>query len=168
VKPRLLDLFCCEGGAGTGYHRAGFDVTGVDVDRARGKWYPYQFVHADALAYLAEHGHEYDAIHASPPCQRYSQATAGAPTARDAHADLLPPTLDLLGRLELPWVVENVPGAPMPTTLILCGSMFDLTATDDDGSQLRLQRHPTPHPPRQRRRMMHPATLNHCRARCIP
>jgi 23S rRNA G2069 N7-methylase RlmK/C1962 C5-methylase RlmI len=69
--PRLLDLFCKAGGAGMGYHRAGFDVVGVDHEPQ--PRYPFAFVQADALEYLAAHGHEYDAIHASPPCQGYSR-----------------------------------------------------------------------------------------------
>ncbi|HEV2342688.1 MAG TPA: hypothetical protein VGS97_01225 [Actinocrinis sp.] len=73
-RPRLLDLFCKAGGAGAGYHRAGFDVTGVDiVPQPR---YPFAFIQADALDYLAQHGHEFDAIHASPPCQRYATPSA--------------------------------------------------------------------------------------------
>ena len=72
-RPRLLDLYSCAGGAAAGYHRAGFDVVGVDI--AFQKNYPYEFHQADALAYVAEHGHEFDAIHASPPCQHYSALT---------------------------------------------------------------------------------------------
>ena len=78
-RPRLLDLFCGAGGAGMGYHRAGFDVTGVDIKPQKN--YPFAFVQGDALAYVREHGHEYDAIHASPPCQAYTRAQNAA--ARD-------------------------------------------------------------------------------------
>jgi DNA (cytosine-5)-methyltransferase 1 len=66
VRPRLLDLFCCAGGAGEGYRRAGFDVTGVDIKAQPNN--PHRFVQGDALEYLAAHGQDYDAIHASPPC----------------------------------------------------------------------------------------------------
>jgi hypothetical protein len=66
-RPRLLDLYCGQGGAAAGYQTAGFDVTGVDIADHSTR-YPGTFIHGDALAYLAQHGHEYDAIHASPPC----------------------------------------------------------------------------------------------------
>lgn len=69
---RLLDWFCCEGGAGMGYHRAGFDITGVDIEPR--KLNPHPVIEADAVEYLLAHGHEYDAIHASPPCQSYSRS----------------------------------------------------------------------------------------------
>ena len=66
-RPKLLDLFCGAGGCSVGYHRAGFDVTGVDIKPQ--PRYPFEFVRANALEYLAEHGCQFDAIHASPPCQ---------------------------------------------------------------------------------------------------
>jgi DNA (cytosine-5)-methyltransferase 1 len=77
-RPRLLDLFCCEGGAATGYHRAGFDVVGVDIEPQ--PRYPFDFRHGDALLALDKLVHDpewfgpIDAIHASPPCQSYSAA----------------------------------------------------------------------------------------------
>lgn len=64
-RPRLLDLFCCAGGAAMGYHRAGFEVVGVDISPQRN--YPFEFHQADALAFLMEYGGDFDAIHASPP-----------------------------------------------------------------------------------------------------
>ena len=70
MRPRLLDLYCCQGGAAAGYVAAGFDVVGVDMTAQ--PRYPYEFHQGDALAYLAEHGGEFDAIHASPPCQAYT------------------------------------------------------------------------------------------------
>lgn len=128
TRPRLLDLFCCEGGAGMGYHRAGFDVVGVDITPQ--PRYPFDFVQADALEYIAEHGAEFDAIHASPPCQRYSALS----TLHDTeHPDLVDPTRAALIATGRPWIMENVPGAPMPAAVMLCGSMFGLGAQCRDG-----------------------------------
>lgn len=133
---RLLDLFCCEGGAAVGYARAGFDVTGVDLHRQ--PRYPFTFHQGDALEYVKAHGHEYDAIHASPPCQAYSITRH---THHRHHPDLIGPTRDALVATGRPWVIENVVGAPLRYPLQLCGSEFDLTATDHDGTPLRLERH---------------------------
>ena len=71
-KLRLLDLYSGAGGAGTGYHRAGFEVVGVDP--APQPRYPFEFHQADAIQFLKAHAQEFDIIHASPPCQRYSSA----------------------------------------------------------------------------------------------
>ena len=125
----LLDLFCKAGGAGMGYHRAGFDVVGVDIEPQKN--YPFEFVQADAIEYLADRGKELDAIHASPPCQAYSKAmkhlSNGAPMLIDETRDQLAAT----GRL---WVIENVEGAPLATCstlwgehgVLLCGTMFGM------------------------------------------
>lgn len=124
-RPRLLDLFCCAGGAARGYADAGFEVTGVDlVERPT---YPFRFFRGDALAFVREHGREFDAIHASPPCQAYSRAghLRKAQGGTCSAADLLGPTRDALIATGLPFVIENVPGAPMEG-LTLCGSMFGL------------------------------------------
>lgn len=123
---RLLDLFCCQGGAGEGYRRAGFDVTGVDIEPQPRN--PHRFIKADALEFLAAHGHEYDAIHASPPCQAFSVATKAwnGRMKRDAHPDLIEPTRRLLQASGRPWVIENVPGAPLVEAAVLCGSSFGL------------------------------------------
>lgn len=125
TRPRLLDLYSGAGGCAVGYHRAGFDVTGVDV--APQKNYPFAFHQADALAYLAAHGHEYDAIHASPPCQAYSTSTSRNRRAEyRAHADLLAPTRQALQAVGRPYVIENVPGSPIHGVIMLCGSSFGL------------------------------------------
>lgn len=119
-RPRLLDLFSCAGGAAMGYHRAGFDVVGIDINPQ--PHYPFEHVQADALYYLKEHGHKFDAIHASPPCQRWSTATAD----HGRHPDLITPLRPILDELEKPYVIENVPAAPLRDTTVLCGSMFSL------------------------------------------
>lgn len=138
---KLLDLFSGEGGAAMGYIRAGFTVTGVDI-KPLGDRYPGEFIQGDALAYLAEHGHEYDAIHASPPCQGYSIATAGT-AARGKHDRLIAETRWLLELTGRPYVIENVAQArsEMVEPVLLCGRMFGLEAEDEDGEPLVLDRH---------------------------
>jgi DNA (cytosine-5)-methyltransferase 1 len=125
---KLLDLFCGAGGCAVGYYRAGFyDITGVDI--APQKNYPYKFIQGDALAYLAAHGHEYDFIHASPPCQahtRLKRAMVNKPEYFIKHLDLIPQTRELLQATGKPYVIENVPGAPLEYPLELCGAMFGL------------------------------------------
>jgi DNA (cytosine-5)-methyltransferase 1 len=119
-----------------GYARAGFDVVGVDsVPQPR---YPFEFVQADAIEYVLNHGHEFDVIHASPPCQVYS-ITANTHTVE--HADLLEPTREALIEVGRPYVIENVVGAPLIDPVMLCGSMFGLRAPDVDGVELRMERH---------------------------
>ena len=120
---KLLDLFCCAGGAARGYQMAGFDVTGVDLF-PQPRYAGDRFVQGDALNFLAEHGHEYDAIHASPPCQHYSALVARWPDRE--YPDLLAPTRDLLTAVGKPWVIENVVGAPFAYHVQLCGTMFGL------------------------------------------
>jgi DNA (cytosine-5)-methyltransferase 1 len=119
-KPRLLDLFCGAGGASMGYHRAGFEVVGVDIEPQ--PHYPFEFWQADALATLRWRSSGFDAIHASPPCQAYSTATKD----RSAHPDLVGIVRSLLEQTGVPWAIENVPNAPMRWGLNLCGGMFDL------------------------------------------
>lgn len=129
TRPRLLDLFCGAGGCSVGYHRAGFDVVGVDMEPM--PRYPFEFRQADALDVLAGvnldlRPDQFDAIHASPPCQAYSVATATLRATGTEYPNLLAPTRALLERTGLPWVIENVPGAPMRADYRLCGCMFDL------------------------------------------
>jgi DNA (cytosine-5)-methyltransferase 1 len=136
-RPRLLDLYAGAGGAAVGYHRAGFDVVGVDLHPQ--PRYPFMFVQSDAIEFLRRNGRHFDAIHASPPCQDHS---ALKPTMQSAHgtAHLLAATRDLLVDLGLPYVIENVPGAPMVNPIVLCGSMFNLGAECRDGWR-QLRRH---------------------------
>ncbi len=130
MKPRLLDLFCGAGGAAMGYSQAGFEVVGVDIEPQPN--YPFRFIQQDALATLVNEGfldfHAFDAIHASPPCQAYSLISGfqgkGAAAAR--YPDLVGPTRDLLNQAPTPYVIENVPGAPIRRDLVLCGEMFGL------------------------------------------
>lgn len=137
--PRILDIFCCQGGAGTGYHRAGFDVVGVDIDPQ--PRYPFDFSRGDALRKLRDllegdrvwstNGHdrylleEFDAIHASPPCQLYSKTHR---INRSDFPDLIGPTRELLAQTGLPYVIENVMDAEpeLRDPVMLCGEMFGL------------------------------------------
>jgi DNA (cytosine-5)-methyltransferase 1 len=136
--PRLLDLFSGAGGAAMGYHRAGFDEI-VGVDNRPQPRYPFAFVQGDALDYLAAHGREFDAIHASPPCQAFT-ALKTMWNSRE-HADLVEPTRGLLRATTLPWVIENVPGAPLARgAAMLCGTMFNL-GTNDGRAELRRHRY---------------------------
>jgi DNA (cytosine-5)-methyltransferase 1 len=129
----VLDLFCGAGGAARGYQLAGFQVTGVD-HQPQPRYCGERFVQAEALAYLAAHGREYALIHASPPCQPYSCLKAFArPQPR-----LVPALRDALWRCGRPFVMENVPGAPLHFPLLLCGTMFGLATPN--GAQLRRHR----------------------------
>ena len=121
---KLLDLFCGAGGAAMGYHRAGFDeIVGVDIKPM--PRYPFTFIQADALEYVAAHGHEFDAIHASPPCQAYS-IMRNLPWLRHKEYErLIEPTRELLEEIAVPWVIENVMGAKLAAER-LCGQMFGL------------------------------------------
>jgi DNA (cytosine-5)-methyltransferase 1 len=120
-KPRLLDLFCCAGGAGVGYKRAGFDVVGVDINPQ--PHYPLEFIQADALALSHDFISTFDALHASPPCQSYSDLAKRNGNA-DAWPRLIEPVRELLRRSGLPYVIENVDGAPLIDPIVLCGTMF--------------------------------------------
>ena len=129
TAPRLLDLFCGGGGAAMGYARAGFDVVGVDINRQPN--YPFDFVQADALRFLdGAFIEDFDVIHASPPCQAYTRKAADWGRKRNhwiEHPDLVGPTRELLKAIGLPYVIENVVGAPLDAQLMLCGTMFGLT-----------------------------------------
>jgi DNA (cytosine-5)-methyltransferase 1 len=139
-RPRLLDLFCGAGGAAMGYHRAGFDVVGVDIKPQ--PHYQFEFIQADALEFLRERlvdnlGWRFDAIHASPPCQAYTRAGALRTNKRD-HPELIRPTRELLKATGLPYVIENVPGAPLRNPVQLCNTGF---FPRGNGLDWELQRH---------------------------
>ena len=120
-KPRLLDLFCCAGGAGTGYSMAGFDVVGVDIKPQPN--YPFPFIQTDALNLDPKFISTFDAIHASPPCQSYSDLAKRNGNA-DAWPRLIDPVREVLLRSGLPYIIENVEGAPVRNPIGLCGTMF--------------------------------------------
>ena len=143
MRPRLLDLFCGAGGCAVGYHRAGFDVVGVDINPQ--PRYPFEFHQADALEFCREHGHEYDAIHASPPCQAYS-VSRKIHDSGSRHPDLVSPTRQWLWVSGVPWVIENVPGAPLRDPAVLCGLMFDLKVLRHRLFETNWQLSAPPHP----------------------
>ena len=128
MRPLLLDLFCGAGGAAMGYHRAGFDIVGVDITPHSD--YPFRFLQADALDALRHLWHLNStlphAIHASPPCPRYTTLAAGTNGNSDDHPDLVPETRRLIRETGLPYIIENVPGAPLHNPILLCGEMFGL------------------------------------------
>ncbi|GGL98241.1 hypothetical protein GCM10010129_47470 [Streptomyces fumigatiscleroticus] len=144
-RPRLLDAFCCQGGAGMGYQLAGFDVTGVDL--APQPRYPFTFVQADAVAFIRDHGAEFDFIHASPPCQHDSDCQR---IQGNTHPDLIGPTRTALESTGQPWVIENVRGAlpKLRRPVMLCGPMFGLETYRhryfEAGGRLQLSQLPHP------------------------
>ena len=121
-KPWLLDLFCCAGGAGMGYSQAGFRVIGVDIEPQ--PVYPFPFIQHDALTLDPRFLALFDAIHASPPCQSYSDLAKRNGNG-DSWPRLIEPVREVLIRTGLPYVIENVEGAPLRDPAILCGTMFD-------------------------------------------
>ena len=143
MRPRLLDLFCGEGGAGMGYHRAGFDVFGVDLAPARLTHYPFNWALGDALEYVLEYGHTFDAIHASPTCTGYSRGTAAIPDRFEKYDRLIPAVREALLEVGKPFVIENVADArrELREPIMLCGRQFGLAAADDDGTPLVMDRH---------------------------
>ena len=116
MKPRLLDLFCGAGGASMGYHRAGFEVIGVDI--APQPRYPFEFVQSDALGW---DDWDFDAVHASPPCQAYTLAQR---IRGYQHADLIERLRELIEASGLSYVIENVKRSPLNDPVMLEGQMF--------------------------------------------
>lgn len=144
-RPKLLDLFCGEGGASEGYRQAGFEVFGVDSDPQRLKAYPYDSLEADWFdgmqAMMA--AHRFDAIHASPPCTGYSRGTAAVPDRITRYDRLIAVVRETLRDTRLPFIIENVQDArqELRAPVMLCGRMFNLSTLDDDGTYLVLDRH---------------------------
>lgn len=140
MKPRLLDLFCGAGGCTKGYQRAGFYVVGVDIN-PQPNYCGDEFVQMDALEFPLG---EADAIHASPPCQMWTAYKRTGLVGE--YPNLIPPTRSRLEAAGIPWVMENVAGAPLRHPLMLCGSMFDLDVQRHRyfESSFGLQPHPWP------------------------
>lgn len=161
---KMLDLFCCAGGAGAGYAQAGFEVHGVELDHRRAKHYPFSVHIGDALAVMrtlldggkVDFGRQvgdiwvtewvglgdFEAIHASPPCQAYTRGNAVRRDTQTKWPRLIEPVRDLLRASGLPYVIENVKdaGYALIDPTWLCGCMFGLGTTDDDGVYVHVQR----------------------------
>lgn len=122
-KPKLLDMYSGAGGAAFGYMKAGFHVTGVD-NKSQKRYAGDAFIKTDAIEYALSHGWQYDAIHASPPCQAHSHITPD----KSKHIDLIPQTRFVLNMLGLPYIIENVGGArkSLINPVMLCGADFGL------------------------------------------
>lgn len=126
-KPKLLDCYCCQGGAAKGYADAGFEVVGVDIINREN--YPYHFIQGDVLEILKdrEFVEQFDAIHASPPCQHYTRLkhlSGDVDKWEENHVDLVAPTRELLNTYNKPYIIENVVGAPLINPITLKGSQF--------------------------------------------
>lgn len=157
TKPVMLDLFCCEGGAAAGYAAAGWDVYGVDLEKRMQKRYPFPFHHGNAptvMETLNAGGSveftrkdratvsltlaDIHAVHGSPPCQGYSITKH---SHHNEYPMLVEPVRAAFIESGLPYIIENVVGAPLETPLTLCGSEFGRIVSDTDGRRLFLRRH---------------------------
>ncbi len=125
IRRRLVALFCKAGGATNGYQDAGFYVVGVDIE-PQPNYCGDEFIQADALDWGVTWSGSFDAAHASPPCQAYTVLGQSERNKGKVYPDLLAATRRLLEASGLPWVIENVPGAPMRPDVVLCGSMFGM------------------------------------------
>lgn len=122
-QPLLLDLYCCAGGAAMGYFRAGFKVTGVDIEPQPN--YPFAFIQADVRSLTYDFLFQFDAIHASPPCQQYSRGSVLARKRGKQYPDLYHSTKRMLEAAGLPYIIENVLGSPAKG-IRLYGDQFGL------------------------------------------
>lgn len=123
---KVLDTFCCAGGATRGYQLAGHHVTGVDV-RVPSSYPGDDFVQSDAVEFIRKYGKKFDFIHASPPCQAHSGPSQGTNQRfQYRYPDLIPAVRDALNEVGVPYVIENVSGSPLRRDLVLCGEMFGL------------------------------------------
>lgn len=138
-----METHGCQGGAHAGYVRAGFLVTGVDINKAHARYYPGKLIIADAASYIRKFGANYDAIHTSPACQWYTRGNAqGRATGNSKWQRSIPPIREALESIGKPYIIENVTDAgwDMRDPVALCGCMFDLNTIDTDGVRIHLKR----------------------------
>jgi DNA (cytosine-5)-methyltransferase 1 len=161
-RPKLLDLFCGQFGAGAGYHRAGFDVYGVDNEPTRAPFAPFPLHIGDAIEVMVALNAgkaidftrpsgtiewlkltDFTATHGSPPCTGFSRGTAAIPDRLTRYDRLIAVTREAMILSELPYVIENVEdaGPELINPMRLCGFEFGLSAVDDDGTVLKMKRH---------------------------
>ena len=161
-KPKLLDLYCKAGGCSAGYAKAGFEVTGVDINFQPN--YPYAFIQANALDVLRnkEFLSIFDVIAASPPCQAHSKAKSLAQARNNGkygdHLDLIPETRELLIKTGKPYIIENVAGAPLNNPIKLFGSQFKNIYTQRE--RWFESNVPLKEPEQERKKMKTPAAGN--------
>jgi DNA (cytosine-5)-methyltransferase 1 len=168
-----------------GYHRAGFEVVGVDLSPQ--PRYPFEFHQADALQVLEwvaagrpVFGHRIDAVHASPPCQRFSAMSNCRPGLAGEYPDLVEATRALLVESGLPWIMENVEGAPLAAAsdlfgahgATLCGHMFGLPLYRHRVFEASFALHTPPHPehriPASKAGHWRPGTIISVSGNCTP
>jgi DNA (cytosine-5)-methyltransferase 1 len=140
----VLDLFSGSGGAAVGYRLAGYRVICIDSDLRHAKalaWLGIEFHCLDWAEGLRRFGHLAVLVHASPPCQHYSKASTCRPGLAAKYPDLVGPVRRALVKLGKPFVIENVPGAPLRDPIVLCGTMFGLGAHFPPHGRVELQRH---------------------------
>lgn len=167
ARPKALDLYCCAGGAAVGLHRAGYDVTGVDIVNQPN--YPFDFVMGDALdADLSG----YDFVWASPPCQNSSHMSGCRPGLAQQYAQLIPATRAKLNAWGGPYIIENVIGAPLENPVMLCGAMFGLKTYRhrifESNVPLTVPPHPRHDKPASKAGHWNPGTLISVAGNCAP
>lgn len=124
MKYVIADTYCKAGGAGMGYHKAGFKVVGIDIEPQPN--YPFEFIQCDAIEFIEKHRKDFDAWHASPPCQYYSVSTIQFRQKGKEYKDLIEKTRKALKKTGRPSIMENVPNSPVRPDLVLYGYMFGL------------------------------------------
>jgi DNA (cytosine-5)-methyltransferase 1 len=136
-RPRGFDAFCGAGGATRGYQKAGAYMVGCDI-KPQPRYVGEEFVEGDALELIADADFmaQFDFVHASPPCQAHT--AMNVMWNRREHEDLIGPTRELLMKTDLPYIIENVPGAPLRDPVVVCGASLGLRTETHDLARHRL------------------------------